>query len=77
MPLVLGLLREELASGLADERLRPGVDLGEAADFVARIMLSHVGTPGCWRLDDPAEAGQLVRHQRLAGVLEPAGSQSP
>lgn len=69
MPIMLGLLRDELAERLERERLRPGVDRGEAADLLARLMLSFMGTPGCWALDDPAEADRLVREQLLAGVL--------
>jgi AcrR family transcriptional regulator len=71
MPIMLGLLRDELAERLEGERLRPGVDRGEAADLLARLSLSFLGTAGCWQLDDPAEAERLVRTQLLAGVLEP------
>jgi AcrR family transcriptional regulator len=72
VPIMLGLLRDELAERLAGERLRPGVDRGEAADLLSRLMLSFMGTQGCWQLDDPSEADRLVRTQLLAGVLEPA-----
>ena len=70
MPIVLGMLRDELAERLEGERLRRGVDRGEAADVLARLLLSFMGTAGCWRLDDPAEADRLVRTQLLVGVLE-------
>jgi hypothetical protein len=69
MPIVLGMLRDELAERLEGERLRPGVDKGESADLLARLMLSFMGSAGCWQLDDPAEAARLVREQLLAGVL--------
>ena len=47
------------------------VDLAESAEFVARMILSLVGSPGDWDLDDPAEVRVLVRTQLLAGVLTP------
>lgn len=71
MPIVLGMLREELAERLATQPLRPEVDRGEAADVLARLMLSFMGSPGCWRLDDSAEVDRLVRDQLLAGILAP------
>jgi AcrR family transcriptional regulator len=71
MPLVRTMLRDELAERLAGERLRPGVDRDEAADVLARLLLSFMGTPGCWQLDDRAEIDRLVHRQLLAGIVEP------
>ncbi len=68
MPIVQAVLREQLVGRLADERLRPGVDRGEAADLLARLLVSYIGTPGVWHLDDPAETARLVR-TLLAGIL--------
>jgi AcrR family transcriptional regulator len=53
-------------------RVLDGVDLGESADFVARMILSLVGSHGRWDLDDAGEVRVLVRTQLLAGVLTPA-----
>jgi AcrR family transcriptional regulator len=53
-------------------RLRPGVDQAAAADFVARMLLSLIGSPGRWDLDDPVAIRRLVREDLLAGVLTPA-----
>lgn len=69
MPIVLAVLREQLAARLAGERLRPGIDRGEAAELLARLMVSYMGTPGVWRLDDPAEVDSLVRGHLLVGIL--------
>ena len=33
-------------------------------------MLSYIGTPGSWDLDDPEAVRRLVRDQLLAGVIE-------
>jgi AcrR family transcriptional regulator len=53
-------------------RLREGVDLEAAADYVARMVLSLIGSPGRWDLDDPAEVQLLVRAELLGGILAPA-----
>jgi len=65
---LLPYLEREQAAG----RVLDGVDLAESADFVARMILSLVGSHGTWDLDDPDEVRLLVRTQRLAGVLTPA-----
>jgi len=49
--------------------LAPGVDPGEAGDFLARMVLSYIGSPGRWDLDDPAQVSELVRGELLAGVV--------
>jgi len=46
-----------------------GVDPAEAADFLARMVLSYIVAPGRWDLDDPAQVAQLVRAELLAGVV--------
>lgn len=74
LPIVLGLLREQIVDRLA--AAPPGtlrsVEVEEPADFVARMMLSFIGTPGSWQADDPGELRRLVRHHLLAGILAPA-----
>jgi AcrR family transcriptional regulator len=54
-----------------ESRLRPGLDQAAAADFVARMLLSLIGSPGRWNLDDPAAVHRLVREDLLVGVLTP------
>jgi len=49
--------------------LRPGVDPGDAADYIAHLVLSHVQASGSWDLDDQGEVEALVRTQFLAGIL--------
>jgi AcrR family transcriptional regulator len=50
-------------------RMRPGVDLEAAADYVARMVLSLIGSPGGWNMDDPDQVRVLVREQILGGIL--------
>ena len=53
--------------------LAPGVSVREAADFLARMVLSYIAAPGRWDLDDPAAVARLVRAELLGGIL-PVGS---
>jgi len=65
-------LRQGIAAFLVPylaARVARGVDLNEAADFLARMVLSYMSAPGRWDLDDPAQVAQLVRAELLAGVV--------
>ena len=70
VPAIVELLRAELAERLERERVRPGVVRSEAADLLARLTLSYIGTPGTWDLDDPDAVRRLVSQHLLAGVVE-------
>jgi AcrR family transcriptional regulator len=72
LPLVLGVLRSELAGHVAaDPGRRPYVEPAVAGDWLARMVLSLVIEQGRWDLDDPAEVEALVDGQLLAGVVGP------
>jgi AcrR family transcriptional regulator len=60
-----------LAPYLEQRGLAPGVDLGDAADFLARMVLSYISAPGRWDLGDPEQVARLVRSELLAGVVVP------
>jgi hypothetical protein len=70
---VLGYIVEYLRPLLDAERgagrLRPDVDLDLAADYVARMLLSLIGTPGRWDLTDPVEVEHLVRDELLGPLF--------
>jgi AcrR family transcriptional regulator len=69
-PLVNAVLRESLAPHVAaTPGLRPGVDPAEAADWLARMAMSHIIEPGSWDLDDPVQLDRLVDEVLLAGVV--------
>ena len=71
-PLVVAVLRDTLAEQLAVEpRRRPDVDPVDAAEWLARMLLSFIVEQGRWDLDDRAEVERLVDTQLLAGVLDP------
>ena len=54
---------------LAQRGVAPGVDLDEAADFLARMVVSYMSAPGRWDLDDPDQVTRLVESELLAGVV--------
>lgn len=64
--MVVGYLRELLAR----ERIRDGVDLDVAAEYLARLLISHIGTSGRWDLTDRVAVERLVRTQFVAGILD-------
>ena len=68
-PMSLAVVRGYLAGLLADEDLAEGVTVDAAADYLARMVLSFLTSPGSWDLDDPAEVTELVDAVFLAGVL--------
>ena len=62
---------------LAERGVAPGVDVGEAADFLARMVLSYMSAPGRWDLDDPVQVARLVESELLPGVVAgPGGERS-
>lgn len=65
--LIDGPLKREHRAG----RVRPGVDLGQAADYIARMVLSFVSARGAHDLDDPNQVSNIVRYQILGGILTP------
>jgi hypothetical protein len=52
------------------------LDQARAADFVARMLLSLIGSDG-EDIEDPVTLRRLVREQLLVGVLTPAALAAP
>lgn len=67
------LLASFLVPYLERHELAPGVDVAESADFLARMVLSYVASPGRWDLADPAQVARLVRAELLGGIVPPPG----
>lgn len=66
------LIQAFLVPYLRDEpRRRETVDVAEAADYVARMLLAWIGSPGRWDLTDPEQVRTLVQTEFLAGILQP------
>lgn len=71
VPLIEQATRGYLLALLRGERLRPGVEPAEAADYLTRLFLSYLGSQGRWDLTRPDRVDDLVRTQFLAGILAP------
>lgn len=67
-PLVHAEVTAVMRAALDDERVRPGVDLDEAADYLARMFVSYLGSPGPTRPEPPLVA-RSVRGFLLGGIL--------
>ncbi len=63
---ILRLIRGFLMPYLAGLRLPDEMSLQACADYVARMILSHITAPGGWDLGDPAQVRELVRSQILS-----------
>ncbi len=61
----LPLLERDRDAGL----VTTGVDLAPVAEYVARLSLSLIASPGGHDLGDPAEVRRLVRGELLGGLL--------
>lgn len=68
-PLVQAAVRDHLRPLLEEADLAPGIEAEEAADWLARNVLSFLMAAGGWDLDDPAEVRRLVRDNLLVGIL--------
>ena len=66
---VLVLIRGFLVPYLAGAGLRDDVTVEAASDYLARMILSFIGTQGGTDLADRAKVERLVRREFLAGVL--------
>ncbi|HEX2849914.1 MAG TPA: TetR/AcrR family transcriptional regulator [Acidimicrobiales bacterium] len=68
---ILGLVKQFLVLAAHRATLRPGVSVDEATDYLSRMLLSYLGSPGQWNLDDRGEVRLLVRTELLAGIAAP------
>ena len=57
-----------LSPYLVRHGMAEGPDLDVAADFLARMVLSYIASPGRWDLTDPEQVALLVRSELLAGI---------
>lgn len=69
MPLVVRALADWFRPLVEAAPRRPGVEPAEAAELVARLALSYLGTPGRWDLHDPEAVHRLVRRHLLAALV--------
>jgi len=69
LPFIADFLHPYLAREAEEGRLRPGVELDRAAEYLARCILSLINAPGRWDFDDPAQVHELVRGELLGGIV--------
>jgi AcrR family transcriptional regulator len=69
----VGLIAGFLVPYLHEHGMAEGVEIHEAADFLARMLLSYISSPGHWDLGDPEQVATLVRTELLAGVVSGPG----
>lgn len=72
----LAMVAQFLTPYLQRHPLASGVSVEEAADFLARMVLSYMTAPGRWDFDDPDQVARLVHAELLGGIL-PAGRSGP
>ena len=65
----VGMISGFLVPYLTDRGLAVGVGVHEAADYLARMILSLISAPARWDLSDPDAVADLVRTELLAGVV--------
>jgi AcrR family transcriptional regulator len=68
----VGLIAGFLVPYLHEHGMAEGVEVHEAADFLARMLLSYISSPGHWDLGDPDQVATLVATELLAGVVAEA-----
>lgn len=69
LPFIADFLHPYLLREAEAGRLRPGVDIDRAAEYLARAVLSLIGAPGRWDLDDPDQVTELVRDELVGGIV--------
>ena len=68
----VALVAAFLTPYLEAHHLAPGVQVADAADFLARMVLSYMTAPGRWDLEDPDQVAKLVRAELLGGIVPPS-----
>ncbi len=66
---LLALVKQFLVLAMSRTEVRDDIDADAAADYLARMVLSHIGGGGRWDLTDRSQVRELVRTQFLAGIL--------
>jgi AcrR family transcriptional regulator len=69
LPFVVGAIRPLVARDQERGLVRPAVDPAAAADYLARMALSLMASPGGHDLADPEAVRSLVRGELLGGIL--------
>lgn len=74
VPFIADFLRPYIEREGAAGRLVPTVDPAKAAEYVARLLVGFIGSPGRWDYSDDAQLDDVVRHELLGGIVAPTHS---
>ena len=69
LPFIADFLHPYLVREAESGRLRDGVDLDGAAEYLARCILSLINAPGRWDFGDPDQVREVVRDELLGGIV--------
>ncbi|MDQ1519182.1 MAG: hypothetical protein QOI55_255 [Actinomycetota bacterium] len=69
LPFIAAFLHPYQAREAQAGRIRPGVDLERAADYLARGILAIIGVAGRWDFQDPDQVRDVVRNELLGGIV--------
>ena len=69
MPFIADFLYPYLVREADAGRLRAGVDVDGAAEYLARCILMLINAPGRWDLEDPEQVRDLVHSELLGGIV--------
>lgn len=70
-PLIAGYLLPNLEVEQRAGRIRADADLPATADYLSRMLLTLISSPGRWDLEDPVAVRELVRTELLGAVARP------
>ncbi len=68
LPFIAAFLHPYLVREQQAGRLRDGVDLDRAAEYLARGILALIGEAGRWDFTDRAQVADVVRNELLGGI---------
>jgi AcrR family transcriptional regulator len=69
LPFIADFLHPYLVRESGAGRLRAGVDIDGAAEYLARCILMLINAPGRWDLEDPEQVRDLVASELLGGIV--------
>jgi AcrR family transcriptional regulator len=69
MPFIADFLYPYLVREADAGRVRTGLDLESAAEYLARCILMLINAPGRWDLEDPGQVRDLVHSELLGGIV--------
>jgi AcrR family transcriptional regulator len=70
---IVGLVAGFLEPYVLAHPRRAGIEVSEAAEYLARMVVSLIASPGRFELEDPDQLASVVRTELLAGIVPEQG----